>query len=61
MQLVPNPDAALRNPPLLSKPNIVLFPKIPTQNNLHLRAVNPAEKEAILKFPGNQLLLRHPS
>ena len=42
-----SPDAALRNPPLLSKPDIVLFPKIPNQPNLHLRAVNPAEKEAI--------------
>ena len=42
-----SPDAALRNPPLLSKPDIVLFPKIPNQPNLHLRTVNPAEKEAI--------------
>ena len=42
-----SPDAALRNPTLLSKPDIVLFHKIPNQPNLHLRAVNPAEKEAI--------------
>lgn len=42
-----SPDAAHRNPPLISKPDIVLFPKIHNQSNLHLRAVDPAEKEAI--------------
>lgn len=42
-----SPAAAHRNPPLLSKPDIVVFPKVPNQPNLHVRAVGSAEKEAI--------------